>query len=167
MEGFLEKREALSFTLAMNIAPKKESFVKFYKSEHREFWLLPNKKKHGPEVILCNGVATSQRTWKDGFLDGEERNFTYRGKLYETRTWKMGIRHGRSTRIYEDRTSENWWEDGKLVHGTCISDSGAVLSTLCWGTSTSYRPDGTIYRIYSKNALWNFTANGEVKRHYI
>ncbi|AMQ10914.1 hypothetical protein [Brazilian marseillevirus] len=167
MQEFLEKKESLSFAVATIILPRKERFLKFYKSEHREFWLLPNRKKHGPEKILSNGIATSRRTWEDGFLHGEERNFTHEGKLYEVRSWKRGVRHGTSFRYYNDRTSENWWEDGKLVHGTCTSKKGNIYSTLHWGTATSYREDGTILRVYSKNSWWSFSEEGKVKRYFI
>ncbi|AHA45952.1 hypothetical protein ISTM_54 [Insectomime virus] len=164
---FLKKKEVPCFAIATNILPEKERFAKFYKSEHREFWLLPNKKKHGPETILLGDVVTSQRMWKDGFLHGEERNFTHKGEFYGTRTWKMGIRHGRSTRIHRGNTVEKWWEDGKLVHGKCTSDSGHVFWSLRYGTTMSYREDGTICRIYSKNSWWAFSDNGSVKRYFI
>lgn len=167
MQDFLEKSEALSFAVATNILPEKKRFLKLYKSEHREFWLLPNRKKHGPENILVNGVITSRRTWENGYLHGEETNFTREGKVYETRSWKGGVRHGKTTKVYYDRTSEKWWEDGKLVHGICVSKNGNIWSTFYWGTSTYYREDGTISMLHSRNSWWSFSPEGKVRRYFV
>nr|WNL49713.1 MORN repeat containing protein [Marseillevirus sp.] len=165
MEEFLEKRESLTFAIASQSVPRKERFLKFYRSKHREFWLLPNKKKHGPEKIFHGGITTSERTWKDGFLHGEETNFTYSGKMYEMRTWRNGVRHGKTVRLQSDSISTNWWEDGKLVHGSCFSNDGEFMHALRWGTLFSYRSDGNISRIYSKGIFWKFSAEGHVKRY--
>nr|WQM86804.1 hypothetical protein [Marseillevirus cajuinensis] len=168
MEEFLKKRETTSFSVATGELPKPERFLKFCKSEHREFWLLPNKKKHGPENILFDGTVTSQRTWKQGFLHGPETNFTYCGKRYEIRTWKEGVRHGLSTRFYKTRTTENWWEEGKLLYGKSWSHiEGRTLLAYNLGTLTTYRTDGTISRISSEKIMWSFYPDGRVTRYFI
>ncbi|BAU80277.1 hypothetical protein A9K97_gp074 [Tokyovirus A1] len=165
MEEFLNKREALVFAVATLCSPKKERFLKFHSSKHREFWLLPNKKKHGPEKIFCGEVVTSERTWKNGLLHGEETLYTEKGRMFGMRTWRDGIRHGKTLRIEKAYTSEKWWENGELVYDKCTSDD--LLHIFLAGTTTTYRKDGTISRIYSRSfggIAWNFSEEGSVRR---
>lgn len=166
MEEFLRKRESLLFAITTCIFPKKERFLRFFSSKEREFWRLPNGKKHGKEKIFRGEVLSSERMWEDGFLEGEEAVFDRRGGISRTMTWKKGKKHGRDFRKRGDDSIEYWWENGKRAHGRCTSLEGQLLHITHWGTTTTYKENGAILRIYSagsRGIIWRFTEEGEVK----
>ncbi|ALH06830.1 hypothetical protein PMV_132 [Port-miou virus] len=68
MQKFLEKSEALSFSLFE--MPKKESFLTFFQDEKERYFFLPNGRKHGVHVKEWKEDKET-KIWKDGVLQGE------------------------------------------------------------------------------------------------
>lgn len=68
MQKFLEKREALSFSLFEK--PKKKSFLKTFQNDTERYFLLPDGKKHG-QYIKEYGEDKETKIWKSGVLHGE------------------------------------------------------------------------------------------------
>nr|QZX43697.1 hypothetical protein MarQu_115 [Marseillevirus sp.]WNL50239.1 hypothetical protein MarDSR_200 [Marseillevirus sp.] len=86
MQKFLEKREALSFSLFEK--PRKKSFLKTFQNDTERYFLLPDGKKHG-QHIKEHGEDKETKLWKNGVLHGEwkreKKRYCIRGNFVDGR----------------------------------------------------------------------------------
>ncbi|AMQ10920.1 MORN repeat-containing protein [Brazilian marseillevirus] len=169
MENFLQsRRQVLSFALSTGNIPKEEDHIKFFRSNHRSFWRLPNGQKHGHEEIYWgNGSIKISREWKRGKLEGLETLYDRRRERVRIRTnWKGGRMHGERSIFGLTFTTEQYWKEGVLVCSVSKSNGGNVTCKKFGHTEYIFRMERLAFIVDRKrDFLWEFGEDGSVHKH--
>lgn len=136
---FLEKEEFLSFAISCGLEEKKqksaERFLKKVSNKNREFFVLPDGKKHGREEMFTNGKLTKIINQWFGKKRGKETKFKD-GKVIKITNWKNGKKHGKEIMFdelsvmdfltmernkYSCQRTTNWFEGEIKTRRTTVS----------------------------------------------
>lgn len=159
LEVYLAKREALCFAVASGIFPKKENFLRNVKKKEREYFSLPNGKKHGQEKIWKRGALTNTRNFSEGKLDGLEVLFNTDGSKIGTIEWVNGVKHGLTVRFFPSgQIRRRWWKNGLCVYETLTESDGRISSKTQHGTTIVTDEEGVFQRLFDDSGIvWSFS----------